>query len=257
MTLVAASAIFAIVQYQRTQAALQVEREAVTREQRAAVLLQQGHLDRIRQAEEEAQRARVQLDEVLRKRDSVADKAKNAQQEADQAREVEAQITKKAIRHEVGWWRVTEARLEAKKKREEAERLAIVLLNADKAVREAQVRHADAAKAAAVLLNKPAPESVASSVEGTLEAEREKTERLRSQLDEKTAELTNANTEIARLKGIQRDLNEKLEKLKLDHEITRRELEAARKAALGQRFATPPANMQRPTSLGAPEVYND
>jgi hypothetical protein len=254
IAIVAASAIFAIIQYQRTQAALQQEREVLAREQEARALLVERHTERVRRAEEDVQQAQKELDEALRKRDLAVDAKDKAKAEAEEARTAAERIKMKALRGEVPWYKVPDANTAAEKKKDAAGRLAIAAQRADKNVREAQRRHDEAIKTAAVLANKPLPESVTSSVEGTLEAERAETQRLRNELDKSNGDLATANAEIARLNRNAKDLTERLDKLKVDYEITRRELEAARKAVMMQRFATPPAS-QRGEDKGSTEVY--
>lgn len=232
--LLAGAMIFMILLYQEKERALAANSAALEQEKKANLLLRQGHEQRLARTREERERARASYEEARRKREESSESYRRADEAADRAEADAAAARDDAARGLLAWWKANRAADAAQARRKEAEKLREDAQLASKEERERFGLYADADKAVAVLEEKPPQASVASSLAESIQAEQGEASRLRGQLEEQVAALTSARAEIARLRGVEKDLGEKLDKQKLDYEIAKRELNAL------QRFATPP-----------------
>lgn len=241
VVLVAISLIAGIIQYQKTQSALEEESRLRREEQRATALLREAVEARVVRLEAEMRRAQLELDTSNRNKQAALDQVKAATEEAENSRRAADEANLRASRKSLSEWQARKLLDEAKRKAEKAATLKILAINAEKSASESAQRVDDARRAleAALLASQRPTESVTGSVQGALDAERAETVRLGKLLADKTSELVAANDEITRLKRTINERNEKVETLS-------RERDTARQGASSPRFATPPNSTATP-----------
>jgi hypothetical protein len=236
VVLVALSLIAVILLYQKTQQALDEKTRQREAENQANTLIQRATDERVRRLEAELRQAQDDLKAATEKMQAVRDEADAAQADAEAAKRTADEANTRAGKSAYAEWNARKLLTDAKKKADAAAQLNISKMNAENAVATAQQRYEQARKA---LENshgaslQPAEGSVASSVAGALDAEQRETARLREQLHQKDAEIATADDEIARLRRIIGEQNDKMDRLS-------KERDAARQGALTPRFATPP-----------------
>lgn len=250
-TLLIGAMVYTLLLYQEKERALTANSVALEQEKKANLLLRQGHDQRLARTRDEREKARSSYEEARRKREEASESYRRAGEAADQAEAEAAAARSDAARGLVAWWKANRAADAAQARRKEAEKLREDALLATKEEREKFGLYADADKAVAVLEEKPPQASVTSSLAESIQAEQGEASRLRGQLEEQGTELRTARAEITRLRGIEKELTERLDKQRLDYEIARRELNALQSQ---QRFATPPPAPAPPSTPG--DIYD-
>lgn len=211
IALMAGLLIVAVTLYQRLQSALEEESAQRERDQRVLARLRQGNEARLAALEEAQRQAEQELAEAIRRRDAAAALAREKRAQADAAQREAEEARRRADRSAEHARRTRQLERTAAKMADEAAALEADVHHAEAAV-ELAGRKLEGARAAAHQVSIPTQQpaqSVLGSVEDALRAERAVTARLQDELRRASAEIGRQRAELACLRGIMAQLQEK------------------------------------------------